>query len=89
MMSTSDHTIIKEATALSIYPNPAKDQLYLASTLGEKIEAIRIRNISGQLVESPIVNTALVIPINNLVAGIYLLEVQTKTGRYYKKILKN
>lgn len=85
--TTNDYTLTEEATAIRIYPNPAKDWLFLESTLVDKIEAIYIRGVSGQLVNT-INNTSSVIPVNHLVAGIYIIEVQTKTGRYFKKFLK-
>jgi len=86
--TTSNYTLVKESTAIHIYPNPVKKWLNLEFSLTEKIEAIHIRNISGQLVQSLTANPMLTIPTGALVDGIYFLEVQTDKGKYFKKFLK-
>ena len=84
----SNENLIETTSAIQIYPNPVKEWLNLDFTLTEKIEAIHIRNISGQVVQSLATEKKLVIPTGTLTNGIYLLEVQTEKGRYYKKFFK-
>ena len=71
---------------VSLFPNPAKDQLsiQIPSDVGEP--SIRIYNSIGQLsFQLPFQS---VIPIADLANGIYFVELQFETGRVTKKFLK-
>lgn len=84
----SNDNLIEIVSAIRIYPNPVEEWLNLEFTLAEKIEAIYIRNIAGQVVKSLATEKTLLIPTTTLVDGIYFLEVQTPKGSYYKKFFK-
>ena len=60
---------------ISIYPNPATTQITLQTT--EIINQISIFNLSGQVVQTENKN---IFSVENLPAGIYILQVQTERG---------
>jgi hypothetical protein len=72
-LKESEEGILKQA--VSIYPNPAKDQLYIE--VNDKYDRIQysVFNISGNLVQSgKIKNNTRSIDISKLVSGTYLFE---------------
>lgn len=73
----------KEKTTFSIYPNPAQSNLTVGIT--EKITAISIYNTAGILLQTE--NSAS-FTIENLAAGIYLIEVQTENGISTRQFIK-
>lgn len=73
-----------DALALSIYPNPAKDVIYIYNSPVEMqfiASQIQIMNLNGQLMEINVKDNQ--IDISHLPAGIYLLKI----GDYYEKIV--
>jgi hypothetical protein len=60
---------------ISIYPNPATSQITVQTT--EIINQISIFNISGQVVQTENKST---FSVENLPAGVYILQVQTEGG---------
>jgi hypothetical protein len=60
---------------ISIYPNPATSQITLQTT--EIIKQISIFNLSGQIVQTENKN---IFSVENLPAGVYILQVQTESG---------
>jgi len=72
--------------ALSIWPNPATDQLNLASPT--PIQYVEIRNTEGRTVFSNNSdNQEINISTSHLPAGIYLLTVHTQKGIITKKLV--
>jgi hypothetical protein len=69
-----DDTSINNPTvnAVRLYPNPAKDVVYLSSR--DNIEQVRVYNIAGQLMLNAIVNDNQ-FDISSLIKGIYLVEI--------------
>jgi hypothetical protein len=69
-----DDTSISNPTvnAVRLYPNPAKDVVYLSSHIN--IEQVRVYNIAGQLMLNAYVNDNQ-FDISSLIRGIYLVEV--------------
>ena len=73
--------------SLSMWPNPATDQLNLAYPT--PIQYVEIRNAEGKTIYSENSNNQkLTINTSNLPSGIYLLTVHTQTGIITKKIAK-
>ncbi|MBI3134714.1 MAG: T9SS type A sorting domain-containing protein [Bacteroidetes bacterium] len=60
---------------LAVFPNPAQTNLTIEIT--EPIEFIRIFNSTGTLVQTEVKNS---FPVENLPAGMYVLQVQTESG---------
>jgi hypothetical protein len=58
---------------LSVYPNPAKDILYISSK--NKIESAEIINAEGKLITAyPVINTSL--SLKGIAKGFYILKIQ-------------
>lgn len=69
----------------SIYPNPAKDILYLSSTNSEKIDEVSISNQIGQ--EMIRLSNTSIIDVSSLTPGSYIIEVKVGEERMRSKIL--
>ena len=72
---------------VSIFPNPANDILNIR---GEGIHSVTVFNMTGQSVdkvEADAVET-LILDVNDYVAGVYLLLVQSKYGSLRKLFVK-
>jgi hypothetical protein len=73
--------------ALTIYPNPATDQVFVTMKGGSfSIFAIRITDLSGREMKgaegsSGTINTA------TLTEGIYIIRVNTDEGIYLRKLM--
>lgn len=74
---------------ISIYPNPATDQLNLQFS-NTKIDLVTITNLGGSnfYTKENIKNTDLKIDLKSLPKGLYLLNLKTNKGAFTKKILK-
>jgi hypothetical protein len=70
----------QEVSGLIVYPNPSTDYLFLGNSHKFKIKQVRILDLSGKEIYLDKTQN-LVIPISNLKAGQYLLEVQNTGGR--------
>ena len=65
---------------ISVYPSPAKDQLYLEG----EYDYLRVFDLLGkEVLYSTYVKS---INVNNLNDGIYLLEITHTKNKYYQKI---
>jgi hypothetical protein len=65
-----------KADAISVYPNPASDYIYI-SNLQEKT-VVCIFNLLGKLVKNSIVNESVKIQVNDLPSGVYLIKLSGK-----------
>ncbi|WP_201978393.1 thiol protease/hemagglutinin PrtT [Hymenobacter rubidus] len=81
------------AAQVGIYPNPAKEVVNVdLHALSTPVAAARLLNMTGQVVfETTRVSPAapLTIPVSNLAAGLYLVQLDTKAGLITKKISVN
>lgn len=71
-----------EVEAVSVYPNPAKDKLYIK---GENIQSIELYNLVGQQV---MVSAETVLDLSDLTEGIYFVRVVCENGMATKRIVK-
>ena len=74
-------------TNVSIYPNPATNNLTIETT--EKSE-IEISNIAGQILKT--FNTTekqTTIDVSNLPSGVYIIKAKTEKGVAVRKFVKN
>lgn len=83
-MSTGVTTIIQDDATL-IFPNPAKDRLFIRSD--KTFTRYNIMNMTGQLVKREALQNN-EIPIFDLVPGMYVLTVQSEQGIFSKKFVK-
>jgi hypothetical protein len=70
-----------------IYPNPAKEYINIASYL-EKIDNVKIYNISGQTVFNKNTNANTInINTSNLAKGVYIVDIKANNSKTSKKII--
>ncbi|MBP6731873.1 MAG: T9SS type A sorting domain-containing protein [Chitinophagales bacterium] len=73
-------------SAISLFPNPATNQLTINANR-TALESIRIYNLTSQLVlETKLLTNT--IDISNLTSGIYIAEIKTKAGSVMKRWVK-
>ena len=74
---------------IEVYPNPFSDFIEIRSNLLDTKTMVSIINITGQkLFESEINSEIFIIPTNNLLPGIYFVNIQSKNEKLTKKIIK-
>ncbi|MEQ9187534.1 MAG: T9SS type A sorting domain-containing protein [Cryomorphaceae bacterium] len=67
------------------YPNPADEQVQLVSS--NRIQAYRLTDLLGNVLISNAANdNAITLMTSGLAAGIYMVEVETVLGTYFRKI---
>jgi len=71
---------------LSIYPNPTTSHITINNE-ELNIENILIMDVTGKVITSSI-TTSTTIYVNNLIKGIYFLQVQTDKGLFTNKFIK-
>jgi hypothetical protein len=69
------------------YPNPASDVLNIFLNHSEKINEIKLLNVSGKLIQSYPTNTNQ-IDISQFENGVYFIEVTTNKGKLTSKFVK-
>lgn len=77
-------TLENELSKISIYPNPAKDKIYLKGFSSE-ITLLQIFSIQGKLIQKS-TNISTEIDISQLKSGMYFIEISTSEG--HKNIQK-
>ncbi len=75
------------ASEISVYPNPAADQLTITSM--DVISEISIRNMIGEVVFTKLLNniTNYTIDISRLPAAVYIITVKAKGTEFNRKVL--
>jgi len=77
-------------TEISIFPNPVTERLFLQVRDAQAVRRIAIYNLSGTIVSSFDAYPNGGIPLQNLPAGLYLLQVSTSDGLQEQlKFVKN
>lgn len=78
--------LAKTNTSLSIYPNPAKD-MFTIKSVGDA--TLFIKDISGRVViETNVSEGEQVISINDLMQGVYLVDLISDKGRSSTRLIK-
>ena len=76
---------------ISVYPNPAKDNLYInKGNLDTENYTVKIVDVNGKKVsEKEFTNSQLVeeLPVSELSAGIYMCVISTENKQIFKKII--
>ena len=74
--------------AVSVYPNPANDEVTIELGIGMKDLNITIYNMVGELVySSEMTNQQKMIDISAFAKGIYTVEVENKDAKVFKKLV--
>ncbi len=77
-----------EMPEISIYPNPAEDHLFIRNT--ERFSLAEIINLNGASLKTITLNNSaeLIIPVNDLARGIYMLKLRNGDRTIMKKFIK-
>ncbi|MDR0370916.1 MAG: T9SS type A sorting domain-containing protein [Prevotellaceae bacterium] len=81
---TSESPTLSDA-AVVVYPNPARNVLYVRSAVA--IERVVIRDLSGQQVKQIASPVDREIDVSDLAAGVYLVGITTANGEAIRKIV--
>lgn len=74
------------AGSFSVYPNPAKDVLNIANSIGAEINTITVSDINGRTVKQ--FGSVSQINISDLNAGVYFVNISSNEGSLTKKVVK-
>ncbi len=76
-------------TNLEIYPNPAKNNIYIKAD-NTLIENITISDIVGRAVYQSVNNSSseITVPVSTLPSGLYFMDVMTKNGATRSRFIK-
>jgi len=72
-----------EAAALSVYPNPASDMVYV-KTASNKLPLLQLYSLNGNLLKETKANH---ISVSEFSAGTYMLRVSTEQGLFTKPLI--
>lgn len=72
---------------ISVYPNPTNGVLYISSKGNTILEGVKIYNLQGRELFGSTTNQE-TINIENLSAGIYLMNIRTNQGVISKRVIK-
>ena len=91
-LSTGIASIQPSVVAFSVFPNPVRDDLFITHSLKEPVQRITLVNSLGQVQDLPFntINNGeyLQIDFHNFSAGIYYLQLTTKTQVVSRKVVK-
>lgn len=83
---TKDTTILavdsSDKEAIAIYPNPVKNQLYIAGI--RNIQSFEIYSIEGKLIKAGRYSSDQTIDVNMLPKGVYLLKIDNQNLKFIK-----
>ncbi|MCB9201432.1 MAG: T9SS type A sorting domain-containing protein [Flavobacteriales bacterium] len=80
----SSEEILRQAqNDITFFPNPASEKV----TFNEEVQSVQIFNLSGQLLQTSIVNGT-ELNISELAKGNYILKITTKKGTAIEKLIK-
>lgn len=83
LLSTTTNLNIK----FTLSPNPVDNFLNISTSIDLEIYSIKIYTIDGKLIQVSY-NNFEQLDLSNLVAGIFTIEINTNSGKYFKKLLK-
>lgn len=82
----------ESATKLNVYPNPTFDELNIVLESAGSIDRILLKTMEGRTITSRVASSEqkhIVIGLNDLMTGVYILQVKTSKGSIVtKKVIK-
>jgi hypothetical protein len=86
-MQMASDIFYNQRETISIYPNPATDNLYIESDIS--IKNIELLHVSGKVVFSGKSNTSNIISvdISTLPRGAYVIKISTENNGVYRKLI--
>jgi len=83
-----DNIHVDISDMVKIYPNPVSDNLIIDCRYD--IESVYVLDISGRMVfNSKPMQQRLIIPVNQLNDGLYIIKGTTKNGQFISKFIKH
>ncbi len=78
------------ANSISVFPNPAIENLIIETSNNEKVNAVKVYDVLGKiLIDQKLDNSERIeLNVNSLDKGIYYIEVTTQSGKAIKKFNK-
>lgn len=78
-----------DVNSINIYPNPFEDKLTI-NTSDVPVSQYEIYDLQGRLVKSDQINdkTSFIIDMNDIISGIYLIQIKSDNGLSSHKIIK-
>ena len=77
---------------IMVYPNPAKDELYISRSDARQIKSIRLLDLRGKVLkifdEVDLSSSTISLNISNLKSGSYMLSTETEKGVFISKLIK-
>lgn len=88
VLSTDDNSI--SDLEISLYPNPAENELTIANTSGQSIQRASIIDVTGRLMQTVSLNdaTTQTIDVSRLTTGIYLIQLESGSQSNVIKFIK-
>lgn len=80
---SNDNFVLEEA--ISVYPNPANDELHIMMPTTTQLENVEIYNTLGQLLAT---HQAADFRIDNLSSGMHVMKITTSEGAIHKNFIK-
>ena len=89
MANSTGISDVSEDSSLSVFPNPATDELRIQS--GDWIKTVTITGLSGNSIRilTNISEKSMVMNVRNLTPGIYFLKIETSRGTFVRKLIKS
>lgn len=81
----------RRAAKMQIIPNPAKEEVKISFDKLEGKAILKLSNIAGQVIFSREIEAtagSVIIPLYNLPAGIYIVELQSSNAKFSEKLIK-
>jgi hypothetical protein len=76
----------KQALAVNIYPNPSSDWLRIENNQGLEM-AVQLKNMQGQTLLQSLLADGEALPLTELTAGFYLLQITQNNNTQLHKIV--
>lgn len=85
----STKEIIAKNLSITIFPNPAKDLIYVNTNSGNNINEVRLYNVLGELINtySGNFNSYTEIKTLDLKNGVYFVQIETENGSAVKRLI--
>ncbi len=88
-LSTNDELL---STAISVFPNPVKNQLKISNNTNVPLQDLKIFDVSGRLIkslDSKITDREAIFNIDHLSSGLYIVVINSDRGKITKRFVKN
>jgi PKD repeat protein len=77
---------IQNSNAISIFPNPTSEKVYINMPISEKELLVEIFDVNGQLIMNKTINFNSYIEVSSLNNGLYTLTIKAENGVVNKKL---